>query len=135
MATQRRQPTQPGKAQFVAHLTRARDCRVVHADGVWGGVTPAGSVQLAFFVETKEFPETVNYEIQDSKALTEISRRGRQDVQREIQVDIIMSLDRAKAVQKWLADKLSEIEGAMAELKAQGFALPGDRPMLESETQ
>lgn len=77
-------------------------------------------VQLAIFNERPPIPQKVVHamEIRDSQAILgkEIQREGKTGVVREVEVDILMNLEVAKAVRDWLNEKVVLLENAQHEL-------------------
>src|SRR5215472_11547845 len=76
--------------------------RLVHADGCWGRIDPRGLVRLSFFNECAPLPSQVTQKIgpdgnwmEDSMKL---SFSPDANIVREIEVDIVMSLDVARLV-------------------------------------
>jgi hypothetical protein len=92
--------------------------RVVHVDGVWGGVTPQLNIQMAVFNERSAIPKQT---VQEIKADGSIGRAlpektiARDALVREVEVDLIMNLQTAKKVIAWLQDKVDQIEALVSE--------------------
>ncbi len=84
--------------------------RVIHADGVWGGLTPALKVQMAFYSERSPLPETLTIAIENDKPGKEISRVVDRSIVREIEASVVMDLDVAKSFVTWLNDKIAQAE-------------------------
>ncbi len=87
--------------------------RVVHADGIYGGSTPQGYVQMVFFNERHPIPVQMEYEVTPQGQLgPEIpeSRITRGALVREVDVAVTMKLDTAKAVHKWLGACIEKME-------------------------
>ena len=98
---------------------RSASFRIVHADGVWGGVTPYGKVYMTFFSEAPPLPEAMAYSLSaDGTALEEVraDRRGSTNPTREVEVGVVMDLNVAKSFLKWLAEKIDWIEKAQREI-------------------
>ncbi len=96
-------------------FAEAEDYRIVHADGIWGGVTPQLDVYMQFYTEFKEPPESVTYSI-DGQRLKEDSRTGREALVRQLQVGIMINVRTARALQAWLGDKIREADRATQEI-------------------
>lgn len=95
--------------------------RVVFADGVYGGGTPRGHFHLAFFNERTAIPQQVTQKL-DPKTHelgTEIPEKmvTRGSVVRELEVDVMMTLETAKVVAAWMQTHIKMFED---QLKAQG---------------
>ncbi|MGI0085429.1 MAG: hypothetical protein ACREBQ_10140 [Nitrososphaerales archaeon] len=91
--------------------------RVIHADGVFGGMTPRGSIFLSFFSERFPIPTTIVHEIRSSGELGDeirSEREGRKSIVREVEVGVQLDLGVAKAFLLWLQQKIEEAEGRKA---------------------
>ncbi len=90
--------------------------RVIHVDGVWGGATPHGLVQMALFSDRKPFPSRVTYRPRDDGGLEEVSReQSDASFEREIEVSAMLSVEVAKSLASWLLDKVRDIERVRAQ--------------------
>lgn len=95
------------RAKFV--LTKSSDYRTIAANGVWGGVTPRGDLRVDFFLESLTFPEAVTHLVNpDGKLGNELSRApSDRAFTREIQMGVLLSLDHADSIGRWLIDTVS----------------------------
>jgi hypothetical protein len=86
--------------------------RVIHADGAIGGASPQGNIHMALYNERRAIPTKIVHAVEDSKLGPEITskRQGRSGMVREVEVDVVLGLEEARALQTWLADKISQIE-------------------------
>lgn len=87
--------------------------RVVHADGIFGGMTPKGDIFMSFFSERFPIPTSVVHELKPSGELgpeVRSEREGRKGLLREVEVGVYCDLEVAKAVHKWLAEKIADAE-------------------------
>jgi hypothetical protein len=91
--------------------TRAPDFHTVHADGIFGGPTPAKQLRIEFFVslpksQTKEIAP-VKEKVKDE----EIEKIGAEPgvIVREKQVCVIMSAEAAKSFLGWLQKKVDTL--------------------------
>jgi hypothetical protein len=85
--------------------------RVIHVNGIFGGMSPRGELQIALYSERWPIPTKVVHELTDTGAQgTELKRDVRDAVLREVEVQAMMSLDTAKHLQKWLETKIKEME-------------------------
>ena len=87
--------------------------RVIHADGAIGSVTPNGHIHAAFFSERQAIPRRLVHELNPNGTIgaqlpTEIVSRG--SIIREMDVDVIMTLDAAKLVYEWFRQRIEEAE-------------------------
>lgn len=94
--------------------------RVIHADGVWGGIGPTlNDIKMVFFNERPAIPQQVTHEIKDGVLGEEIKeeRVSRNSIIREVEVNVIMNIHVARAVKKWLEDKINAIEHLEREIQ------------------
>lgn len=103
-------PTQKKKLRF--NFIKSSSFRVVHADGAWGGITPHGNIQVAFFSERTPIPQQIVHELTETGLGPEIKeeRVARDGVVREVEVSVQMNLDIAKSVHDWLGKKIENAE-------------------------
>ena len=93
--------------------------RVVHGSGVWGGLTPQGELRLSFFNEMQTLPEAAIYDVTPSETgpypVTEAKeeRIGGQDLTREIEVDVVVGINVARSIHRWIGEKLTEYDRIM----------------------
>lgn len=101
-------------AEVSIKYARSAYCRVVHADGAWGGITPQGLVQMAVYSEKHEIPDAATFEVMGQPGSPTGSLKQKQVIGgghvREIEVEIIMTPAVARAMQEWLVEKLTRIE-------------------------
>ena len=88
--------------------------RVVHSDGVWGGVTPRQKIIMSFWSERPPIPQRVVHSVltEEGKLGDEIKaeREGRDAVIREVEVSVLMDLGTAKSFLTWLQERVSVAE-------------------------
>ncbi len=99
--------------RVTAHYIKSSQHRIIHASGMWGGITPQGEVRIAMFHEFQKLPDRILYSITEVGALQEIQREGGgnpYEVDREVEVDIIMSVGTARALRAWLDGHLKRFE-------------------------
>ncbi len=99
--------------RFQTKFTTSRSFRTIHADGAWGGVTPQGLINMASFSETRPFPQSVTYTL-ENEALKEESRIEDQSIIREVEVGVMMSLPVARALRKWLDERIQQLEQTLS---------------------
>lgn len=86
--------------------------RVVPADGVFGGPTPAGKLFMAFYIEHPTVPHVVEYAIQEDGQLgAERERIGGGTITRRAEVAVMMDREAAARFHAWLGRQL-ELLGA-----------------------
>jgi len=90
--------------------------RVIHADGIFGGVTPYGMIHMDIFSERPTIPQQMVYELKEGESLGEDIRNERivRDATsvREVEAGIVINSGLAKAMITWLESKIKIIEDA-----------------------
>lgn len=105
-----------GEETLAFHYIKSNYFRVIHADGIHGGVTPKLKIQMAFFSERNPIPQTTVHgvsETSDGVVLKDEIRSKRvtkSGIIREVEAEILMDLETAKALYKWLDEKIKIIE-------------------------
>ena len=86
---------------------KSNQFRVVHADGVHGGVRPSGQgIQIAFFNERQPIPRRETYNF-DGMKLAGIKHSEKRDaIVREVEVEVLLDLDAAISLHKWIEEKI-----------------------------
>lgn len=89
---------------------KSNQFRVIHADGIHGGLHPKGyAIQMAFFSERQPIPRRETYNF-DGIKLTGIKQTDKRDaIIREVEVEVLMDLDTAISFRKWLSEKIEEV--------------------------
>lgn len=83
--------------------------RIVAANGVWGGITPRGDIQLDFFVERQGVPEIIKHEFTEQGTLGNITdRKPEPRFIRRLQVGILLSPDKADSIANFIKEKVAE---------------------------
>ena len=100
----------PGAIDF--HFIKSAHYRVIHADGVWGGVTPSGNIALSIFSERLPIPTLVKNRIKDDSQIGEEiaeERNTRTGVVREVETEVIMNKATATVFLDWLKRYVEEL--------------------------
>ena len=98
--------------------------RTVHVDGAFGGTTPQGNIQMSVFSERFPIPrESAQYINLDGTLGEELKeqRVSKSGVIREVEVNLVMDVNRARSIVTWLQAKIKEVDGVLrmsAELKS-----------------
>ena len=99
------------------HFVKSNFFRVIHADGVAGGVSPKGAIQISFFNERAAIPKlTVHKVTLDANGHAipgeEIvgRREGKEGIVREVETEIVMPLEVAEAFHKWLGTAVDQLK-------------------------
>lgn len=100
-----------GQQKIAFNFLKSPQYRTIHADGVWGGVSPRGWICMSLFSERSPLPNTIEYSLtEEGKLGEEVVREGKAGIVREIDVTALMDLKLAKALRTWLDDKIAEAE-------------------------
>jgi hypothetical protein len=96
--------------QIQFHYVKASQFRVVHVDGIVGGLTPRGLLHMAPYSERPAIPQVVVHEIGPDGRLGHppVQQMGRSGVVRELEVDLMIDLKTMEAIHEWLGDRLAE---------------------------
>ena len=108
----------PDRVSF--HYIKSPQFQAVHVDGAIGGLTPRGLLHAAIYAERVAIPtSTTQPVLADGRLGDEIQseRVGKEGVVRELQVDLMMDLNAAQSLYKWLGDNLSKLEALLKEEK------------------
>lgn len=102
-----------GPDRILFHYLKSPMFRAIHADGLFGGVTPTGNIHAAFFSERNPIPQQIEHPIlpdgQLGKEITE-SRVVRSGLVREVDIDVIFDLDTAVSFRDWLDEKIKILQ-------------------------
>jgi len=89
---------------------KSNQFRVIHADGVHGGVSPKGFIQMAFFSERGPIPKRETYSLEQGKLGPRTKVEQRDAIIREVEVETLIDLQVAKVIVKWLGEKVEQAE-------------------------
>lgn len=95
--------------------------RVIHVDGVFGGVSPATQLlHAAIFNERQPIPKKVFHNVIDGVPQPEIAekRQVRPGLFREVEADLVMSMEMAVVLRNWLDEKITEMQNTRAQFAA-----------------
>ena len=96
--------------EVVAHYVKSNYCRVIHADGAWGGLTPNMNIHMALFSEHAPVPRSMTFRLEPSGLVSEQSADSEPGITREIDAEVILNLEVAKALRDWLDLRLRQAE-------------------------
>lgn len=103
--------------QIAFHYLKSNHFRVVHADGVWGGLTGDQRLHMAIWSERPAIPTLMVFEVTSNGQIgPEIKdrRESREGVVREVEVDVVMSLDTARSLNDWLKKSIEVADAVSA---------------------
>lgn len=93
---------------FKIHYIKGNQFRVIHVDGMVGGITPSGEgIELALYSERLPIPRySLNRITGEDGSYEEVDTRGRPGVVREVDVNAIMTADTAEKIGMWLLEQV-----------------------------
>lgn len=100
------------EAKLEFHYIKSSTFRVIHVDGVHGGVSPKHKLQMAVFSERNPIPQlTVHKVHREGKGLRldeEIiaDRVMRTGVVREVEAELLMDIEVAESLREWLDNQI-----------------------------
>lgn len=90
--------------------------RVIYVQGIFGGITPKGNLQIALWNERWPIPKQSTYKFSsaDGQISDEImeERVVRDAVVREVEIQLLMDIDTAKVFSSWIQKHIADIEKA-----------------------
>lgn len=91
---------------------KSEDYRIVHGSGVYGGLTPEGSIKFDIYTEYQPPPDEEIKTVGEDGKLTPLEETNEKSItiERERQVGVIISVNQAKSIINWLRDKVETIE-------------------------
>lgn len=84
--------------------------RVIHVDGVLGGITPNDKIHMAFWSELVSIPDSIEYSYMSDEEPPEVFVNISESFTREIEDSFILDIATAKVIFSWLRDRISELE-------------------------
>ena len=90
--------SQDDKASSVTfHYVKSSQFRVLHCDGIAGGLTPNGHIHFAVFSERPAIPQQITHKITQANTLGEaIAVQGRSGIIRDMEIDVLCTVETAE---------------------------------------
>ena len=106
----------PEKVKF--HFIKSNHFRVVHVDGAHGGITPDCHIFAAVFNTRAPIPQIAVQRITDNTLGDEIreERVGKDGLVREVEVGLMMNLNTAEGIHRWLGEKIASLKEAAGKI-------------------
>ena len=85
--------------------------RTVYVNGIFGGLSPQGDViNMSVYTERWPLPKQVVHKLENSLCKDEIreERITRNAIVREIDVNLVITIEQAISMKEWLEEKISE---------------------------
>src|SRR5450755_3231961 len=110
MPRSKKTPALPKEIEF--DFIKSNFYRVVRGDGVFGGLSPNGSLHLGVYSERIPYPQKMFHKVENGAVGPEETERreGRKGILRELEVGISMDISQAIVLRTWLDDKLKQYE-------------------------
>jgi hypothetical protein len=118
-------------AQIIFEYSRDPMFRATHADGFVGGLTPNGQVHIAFFSERPTLPRRHVFKVNPDGSLgAEVpAERARSEaITRDMQVDVLLSVQAAEGLRNWLDQYLRALKARAGNGEARAPVALGERP-------
>jgi len=97
--------------QLPIHFIKSNSFRVVHANGAWYGGDTQGNLHLTFYNERSPIPKMVVVNLDETGIiLGEVKRESKQGIIREMEVDVVLSLQAATELYQTLGENLKSIQ-------------------------
>jgi hypothetical protein len=96
---------------------KGKDFRVIRADGAIGGITPNGYIHFVLYSERQAIPRRQVYAVSPDGVLGEMIQAetiSRGSIVREMDVDVFLRPDIAKALHAWLEQQIERIDALKA---------------------
>lgn len=90
------------------------DYKPVYTNGVWGGITPRGEIEIHFLYDRKPLPLYSTHELTKEKGLSGVPTKLEigDFILRFVQTGVVMDLTSAESLYEWLGEKLKDLRGA-----------------------
>jgi hypothetical protein len=100
---------EPPPGTLRLHYIKSPYFRVIHVDGVWGGLTGRGLIHAALYSERRAIPQvTEMYTQGDGELSQEKVVRSKKHIAREVEADLLLDAKTAKELGEWLLTKVKE---------------------------
>ncbi len=93
------------------HYIKSNHFRVVHVDGVFGGLSPTGDIFASFFSQRPPIPTLTVQPLKENGELGDeiLSERASKDgIVREMEVGMAMRPEVAETLIKWLQERVEQ---------------------------
>ena len=104
--------SQPAVKTYEVAFFRAPFYRLVQADGAWGRISPSGFIHMSFFNDCDPLPDREYHDVGPDGRLGEMKLQLPPNVNlvRQIEVDVVLSLEAAKRVRANLDNFIEIVE-------------------------
>jgi len=87
--------------------------RIIHANGVIGGLSRRGEIHIGFYSERPGFPDSAKLTISQIEPAMSEQIEGGDKYIREIEVDAVVDLNTAKQIRTWLDTQIKLMEASL----------------------
>jgi len=89
---------------------KSQHFRVIHTDGAIGSVTPNNHIHMSLYSERPPIPRRTVFPLENGKLGEELlaERTTRDAIVREMDIDVMMTVDVAEILCEWLKGKVDE---------------------------
>ena len=96
--------------------------RLIPVNGVWGGVTSRGDIQVDLYHESLMRPSEVTHDLTPQGAIgPETARKPSQPlIERTVLVGMMLTAEQADSIGRWLRDKAVEVAKARIPVQQEG---------------
>lgn len=112
--------TEQKKRKIKIHYLKSNFFRVIHMDGVFGGLSPQGALSVGIYSERRPLPDLVIQELDEETGQLgkEVKRVSKDGVLRELEANLIIDLEVARTFRDWLTRHLEQAEQLKVAAKA-----------------
>jgi hypothetical protein len=99
------------KPKIAFDYIKGHNFSTYHVDGAVGGLTPKGDLHIAFYSERMAIPRRVTHLLNDDGSIGDIEEiESRNSVVREMDVNVVMSVQTAVELHDWLGERIEEMK-------------------------
>ena len=98
--------------EITFHYKKSQYYRMIHVDGVYGGLTPRGTIIASMFSERPPIAKSITQSVVDGRLGEEIGRDSLEGIVREVDVGMVMSKSMAQKLVGWLQEKIQALDDA-----------------------
>ena len=98
--------------KFETHYLKNNDFKTVQGNGVFGGITNNGQINMSFYTDRAPIPKKITLDVDpDSGAiLGEIERDCKEGIIREVHFGVLLDRETAKSIVEWLNEKIETLD-------------------------
>jgi hypothetical protein len=127
-------PDNPIPSTVTFHYVKSNYFRMVHANGVFGGINPDGSLLVTVFSERAPLPDITVQKVESNGQVgAEImeQRKASSGIVREMEVGLIMDIRTARIVSDWLKERIAFADKMVADMQPKAEVIANTQPKAE----